>query len=176
MAGINHSFKPDGGKYSIAGFPPERFDKYTHKTLMFWSGFEGAPQLVRGPLMIANVFLFPQYSALLMLLDGVEGTMVTLICDQGGCFCGVKPLPSPPRGPGAPGGKMIVVKSFVFVTCGLIWFLAGKPVPEPLPQWALLISAVQVPLVTYKVWNIKIPDEGMKLIKECNESDSELSE
>mmetsp|Transcript_62776 Transcript_62776/g.178313 ORF Transcript_62776/g.178313 Transcript_62776/m.178313 type:complete len:201 (+) Transcript_62776:67-669(+) len=177
MAGINHSFKPDGGKYSIAGFPPEKFTKYTHEVLMFWSGFEGAPQLIRGPLMIASVFMFPEYTSLLLLLDGAEGAMITLICDQGGCFCGVKPLPSPPRGPGAPGGKMIVVKSFFFLACGLMWLFAGKPTPNPLPLWAILIPAVQIPLVTIKVWNIRIPDEAMGLIQDYRVySESETDE
>lgn len=165
MAGINHSFKPDGGKYSIAGFPPERFTQYTHDVLMFWSGFEGAPQLIRGPVMIASLFLFSQYTAFMLLLDGAEGAMTTLICDQGGCFgTNIKPLPSPPRGPGAPGGKMIVVKSFLFMALGLVWFLAGQPAMKALPLWALVIPAVQIPLVSYKVWNVKIPDEAMGLI------------
>merc|ERR1719189_3246557 len=132
---------------------------------MFWSGFEGAPQLVRGPLMVASVFLFPEYTPLL-LLDGIEGTMTTIICDQGGCFgTKIKPLPSPPRGPGAPGGKMIVVKSLFFMTCALVWFLAGKPIAAPLPWWAILFTAVQVPVVTYKVWNVKIPAEASGLIE-----------
>jgi len=167
MAGVIHSYKPDGGKYSIAGFNAAQFNSYQHAVMMFWSAYEGSFQLVDGCLLIAGSFLLTEYIGAFFLYDAVKGIVLTIQC---GIVCGgVAPLPLPAmseskEGMKAPGSKLMVVKTLIGLTFGLMWFAAGKPALPPLPWWALIISFVQVTALISMFWKVKIPDQAMDLV------------
>eukprot|EP00404_Azadinium_spinosum_P060337 CAMPEP_0180711884 /NCGR_PEP_ID=MMETSP1038_2-20121128/11088_1 /TAXON_ID=632150 /ORGANISM="Azadinium spinosum, Strain 3D9" /LENGTH=144 /DNA_ID=CAMNT_0022744135 /DNA_START=27 /DNA_END=458 /DNA_ORIENTATION=+ len=121
VAGIIHMFKPDGGKYSVAGFDVKRFDEYTHSVLMFLSCLEASSQLLRGALLVVSVWLFSEYTGALIVYDALEG--LCLLTFGGYYGGGIKPLPSPPRGVkgNVPGTKLHGVKTTVMSTIGLVW-------------------------------------------------------
>jgi len=165
MAGFLHVFWADGGKYRAAGFDPKRFDAYTHSVLMFMSCIEGSPQLVRGALLVVSTLWFPEYTGALLVYDALDG--IALFFLGGYFFGGVKPVPSPPRGEDGtlPGSKLHLGKTLLTGTNGMAWILSGRPIPEPLPLWAVLVPLVQVPFMVYKFSQIFVlPAEALERV------------
>jgi len=165
MAGCLHVFWHDGGKYRAAGFDVTRFDTYTHSVLMFMSCVEGSPQVVRGALLVLSGFLFPEYAGALVAYDALDG--IALFFLGGYFFGGVKPVPSPPRGSDGtlPGSKLHAAKTVLMGAIGLVWILAGRPVVEPLPPWAMLVPLVQIPAMFHMFSKtFVLPEEARAMV------------